>query len=312
MPGECSAFSADIPVVDENGAPITIDIFETPQPTIQVSDISVANGTLVSSDLPAGSAIVSVSEGSTVVTFTNVRRPLGQLQICKKAADTSTATQTFQFSVNGGAPVSVAAGTCSAVMTVVSGPTTVEEVALTNFHIASIAATGPLADNRLTTGPTDNPATVVVKPGTAGTDVTVARFTNAVDTGQLVFCKASPDASLQSTGFVISGTAQIETDNLLWQAALLPGDCTTPFSYLIPVVDPAGNGYPISMSENAHAGVLVTSITIENGTLTDIDPVAQTATAYVKKGITKITYTNELDNNCRSAQTKAGYFSSSC
>ena len=128
-PGNCSGLSADIPVVDDTGNPIPISVAELPQSTALVSNIAVANGTLSASSLTAGTATVSVNMGVTALTYTNVRSPFGSVTVCKKAADASTASQSFQFSVNGGLPVSVAAGSCSPAMTVLAGTATCEESA---------------------------------------------------------------------------------------------------------------------------------------------------------------------------------------
>jgi hypothetical protein len=291
-PGSCSSLSGSIPVVDANGLAIPVSVAEVLQPTAIVSNIAVANGTLVTSNLAAGTSTVNVAVGVTLVTFTNVRTPLGTLQVCKIAADASTATQTFQFSVNGGAAISVPAGQCSPTLSVLSGTASVQEVASTNFHLVGITATGPLNVNRLTTGSTVNPALATVPPGDA-TNTTVVTFTDAVNTGQLTICKTSTEPTLQSTAFAFSYQYTVPGGPVSASASLVPGACSTP-SAAIPVVDAAGNAIPIAITETATLGVDVSSIAVTNGTLTATNLAGGTATANVKQGTTTVTYTNVL------------------
>jgi hypothetical protein len=291
-PGSCSSLSGSIPVVDGNGNPIPVSVAEVLQPTALVSNIAVANGTLVTSNLAAGTSTVNVATGVTLVTYTNVRTPLGTLQVCKIAADASTATQTFQFSVNGGAAISVPAGQCSPTLSVLSGTATVQELGSTNFHLVGVTATGPLNVNRLNTGSTVNPAIATVPPGDA-TNTTVVTFTDAVNTGQLKICKASSEPTLQSTAFAFSYQYTLPGGPVSGSASLVPGGCSAPPT-AIPVVDADGNAIPIAISETATLGVDVSNIAIANGSLTATNATAGTSTANVKSGVTTVTYTNVL------------------
>jgi hypothetical protein len=292
-PGNCSGLSANIPVVDQNGNPIPITVAELPQATAQVSNIAVANGTLITSSTAAGTSTVSVNVGVTVLTYTNVRSPFGSVTVCKKAADASTASQSFQFSVNGGLPFSVPAGSCSPAMTVLAGTATVQEIGVTNFHLVGITAAGPLNDNRLTTGPTVNPATVNVPSGDA-TNGTTVTFTDAVNTGQLKICKASTEPTLANTTFNFEFQYSVNGSNVTGDAALLPGQCSTP-SDPIPVVDAAGNAIPIQVFEDATVGVAVSNIAVDNGSLSGSDLSAGSTTAFVSSEvITTVTFTNVL------------------
>jgi hypothetical protein len=75
-PGECSALSGDIPVVDPNGNPIPVYVTEAATPTVAVSSITVSNGTLVTSNYGNGTATIYVNQGITTVNYTNVRTPV--------------------------------------------------------------------------------------------------------------------------------------------------------------------------------------------------------------------------------------------
>jgi hypothetical protein len=292
-PGSCSGLSANIPVVDAAGKPIPISIAELPQSTALVSNIAVANGTIIASNILSGTSTVSVNEGVTAVTYTNVRSPFGTVTVCKKAADASTAGMTFQFTVNGGAPFSVPAGSCSPAAIVLAGTATVQEVGSTNFHLVGVTAAGPLSDNRLTSGPTVNPATVTVPSGDASNTTTVT-FTDAVNTGQLEICKVSSEPSLANTTFNFEFQYSANGSNVSGNAALTPGQCSTP-SDPIPVVDSAGNPIPIQVFEDASLGVEVSNIAVDNGSLTGSDLSAGSTTAFVSQGVTKVTFTNVLE-----------------
>jgi hypothetical protein len=292
-PGSCSGLSADIPVVDAAGDPIPISIAEAPSPSALVSNIAVANGTLIASNILSGTSTVSVNMGVTDVTYTNVRSPFGTVTVCEKAADASTAGRTFQFAVNGGAPFSVLAGSCAPATVVLAGTATVQEVGSTNFHLVGITAAGPLDDNRLTTGPTVNPATVTVPSGDSSNTTTVT-FTDAVDTGQLEICKASSEPSLANATFNFEFQYSANGSNVSGNAALMPGECSTPAG-AVPVVDSAGNPIPIQLFEDASVGVDVSNIAVDNGTLTGSDPSAGSTTAFVSQGLTKVTFTNVLE-----------------
>ena len=116
--------------------------------------------------------------------------------MCKNAADPSTATQTFQFSVNSGAPISVHAGQCSPPIAVPAGTATVYELGKTNFHLVSVTPSAPVG--RFVSG--TNPVTVSVPFGGVENE-TVVTFTNAVNTGQFKICKVSSEPTLQGVPF---------------------------------------------------------------------------------------------------------------
>jgi hypothetical protein len=178
-------------------------------------------------------------------------------------------------------------------MTVLAGTATVQEVGSTNFHLVGITAAGPLGDNRLTTGPTVNPATVNVPSGDA-TNGTTVTFTDAVNTGQLQICKASAEPSLANTTFNFEFQYNANGSNVSGDAALMPGECSTP-SDPIPVVDAAGNPIAVQVFEDATVGVEVSAIGVDGGTLSGSVLSAGSTTAFVNAGVTKVTFTNVLE-----------------
>jgi hypothetical protein len=95
---------------------------------------------------------LTIGTGITTATFTN--EAFGTIEVCKTAADPSTASQSFDFSVNGAAPIQVHAGQCSLPIAVPAGAATVSEAGVGDFHLVSVTALGPTGDNRLLTGPT--------------------------------------------------------------------------------------------------------------------------------------------------------------
>ena len=95
------------------------------------------DGLLISSNLAAGTATVTVNAGGqTIVTFLNAAVPVvpttGFLQICKVAGSGITVGTYFSFSVAGGTPVTVPAGAapgglCSVAQVVTAGSTLITE-----------------------------------------------------------------------------------------------------------------------------------------------------------------------------------------
>jgi hypothetical protein len=272
-------------VIDPTALPLgsAVSITEQAVPGVVVTDVSVSPaGQDAGSAAPT--AKLTVGSGVTTATFTN--QASGTLEVCKTGADPSTKTQTFQFSVNGAAPISVHAGGCSKPLSVPAGTATVEEVSSPNFHLVSVAANL----SRLVTGPTDNPATVSVPLGGVANETAVT-FTNAVNSGQFKICKVSSEPSLQGIAFHFTysytayGITETGTD------AITPGSCSG-ISVTVPLVDSNGQPVAIKVTEKATATVAVSNIAIDNGTLVASSTAAGTATFNVKQGITIVTYTN--------------------
>ena len=232
-------------------------------------------------------ANLKIGAGFTTATFTN--QAYGTVEICKVAADASTATQSFQFSVNGGAPIWVHAGQCSLPIAVPAGTATVAEAGKANFHLVSVAATGPAGETRVVSG--TNPVTVSTPFGGVENE-TVVTFTNAVNTGQFKICKVSSEPTLQGVTFTFISVYELPNAGPVESIAqLTPGTCSQ-LSANIPVVDPDGNPIDIGVHEESVSGVAVSNIAVQNGTLVSSDPGSGSATLHVNQGFTTITYTN--------------------
>jgi hypothetical protein len=231
-------------------------------------------------------ANLTIGAGITTATFTNMA--YGTIEVCKAAADPSTATQTFQFSVNSGAPISVHAGQCSQPIAVPAGNATVSEAGKTNFHLVSVTATGPAGETRVVSG--TNPVTASTPFGGVENE-TVVTFTNAVNTGQFKICKVSPEPTLQGVTFNFTYTFTFN-NNYEVQVALTPGTCSA-LSAPLPVVGPDGNPLPIHIVEQATPGVVISNIHIENAATASIGQNGE-VTISVPQGVATVTYTNVL------------------
>jgi len=278
--------------LDKSHLPVGSDVSITEEsvPNVQVVGVSVAPASQDTGSAPPTARFTVGSGTVTIATFTN--EAYGTIEVCKKAADVSTGTQTFYFSINGGTPIAVPAGQCSDPISVPAGTATVYESGPGNFHLVGITAIGPTHDNRLVTGSTDNPATVQVPFGGVENE-TVATFTNAVNTGEFKICKASPEPTLQQTvfHFTYSYTLPGVADPVSGTADLKPTQCSA-LSGDIPVVDPAGQPIPVYITEAATASVKVSNVAVANGALVTADYTAGTATINVNEGFTTVTYTN--------------------
>jgi hypothetical protein len=274
-------------IIDEDLVPLGSHVTITEEPTDNVVNTAVS---VQPASNDAGSFVptanLTIGAGITTATFTNMA--YGTVEVCKTAADQSTATQSFQFSVNGGGPISVHAGQCSQPIAVPAGTATVSEAGKANFHLVTVTATGPAGETRLVSG--TNPVTVSTPFGGVENE-TVVTFTNAVNTGQFKVCKASPEPTLQGVSFgfkyhyTVNGT---EVDD---GAVLTPGSCSS-LSLPIPVVDPNGAPIQIYVTEMATPSVAVSNIGVQNGSLTSMDLANGAATFTTNQGISAITFTN--------------------
>jgi hypothetical protein len=274
-------------IIDFDAVPLGSHVSITEQSTDNVVNTAVSVSP-ASNDAGsfAPTANLTIGSGITTATFTNMA--FGTIEVCKVAADASTATQTFQFSVNGGAPISVHAGQCSLPIAVPAGTATVSEAGKTNFHLVSVTATGPTGDNRWISG---NSPVVASTPFGGVENETVVTFTNAVNTGQFKICKASPELTLQGVTFNFTFSYTVNGTTTNGTAALTPGTCSS-LSGSIPVVDPNGLPIPIYVAEAATPTVQVSNIAVQNGNLTASSLANGTATFNTLQGFSTITYTN--------------------
>ena len=166
-------------------------------------------GLLISSDLAAGTAVVTVNPGGqTVATFVNTIPPpptTGFLQICKIAGSGVTLGTNFTFSV-AGTPVTVAAGpplagTCSPALTLAAGQVPIAET-LPSGTVMTAVSTLPSSDLLTASNLAAGTATVTVIAGAQ----TIVTFTDAVTptTGFLQICKVAGTGVVAGTNFTFS------------------------------------------------------------------------------------------------------------
>jgi hypothetical protein len=274
-------------IIDADAVPLGSHVSITEQ---AVTNVSIVGVSVSPAGNDAGSfaptANLTIGSGITTATFTNAA--LGTVEVCKDAADASTATQSFQFSVNGGAAFSVAAGQCSLPVAVPAGTATVLEVGKANFHLVSVSATGPTGASRLVSG--TNPVTVSTPYGGVENE-TVVTFTNAVNTGQFKICKASSEPTLQGVLFTFSYTYTVGNTTFASTVQQVPGTCSALIGP-IPVVGPNGLPIPINVGEGATPTVAVSSIVVANGTATATSTANGTVTFHLNQGIAQVTFTN--------------------
>jgi len=159
-----------------------VTIVETGRPSAQMVGAStIPSNRLVSVNLSASSVTVKVVPGNvssqTIVNVTNRLRPgSGYLKACKIAGSGVAVGTKFNFSVDGGAAVSVPAGPgqgyCAVLGQFSFGPHTITEAASSGTHVSAITVTP--ASRKISTSTSTRTAKVTV-----GSGVTEATFTNS-------------------------------------------------------------------------------------------------------------------------------------
>jgi hypothetical protein len=191
----------------------TATVVENSVPYAQVTAISTIPGDrLISSDLPSGTAEVTIVPGdistTTTVSFTN-KIVTGYIEVCKKAADGTGLTGNFQFTITGAMgftdTVSVPVGSCSDSIQVPAGPVTVTETGTAATYVVDITVQG--GEGALS--PPDlagATVTVGVVPGDVSTE-TIVTFTDSPSI--LKICKVAGDESLlgENFSFTANGTS---------------------------------------------------------------------------------------------------------
>lgn len=235
---------------------------------------------LVSSDLPAGQAAVTINAGGwSIVTFQNARSPIpptGFLQICKVAGAGIVTGTNFVFLV-GGSPVTVPAGpppggSCSAALVEPAGPVTVTETLLSGTVLAAVTTlpSGLLMGSNLAAGT----ATVFVQNG----GQTILTFVDTIPggpptTGFLQICKVAGAGIAVGTNFTftVAGTP------VTVAAGPAPGGTCS-----APLLETAG---PVIILETLPSGTSLTDITtLPNGLLVASNLAAGSATVTVNGG----------------------------
>ncbi len=236
-------------------------------------------GLLISSNLGAGTATVTVSPGGqTIATFIDTIPPVipatGFLQICKIAGAGVVPGTSFAFNA-AGTPITVAAGlgpggSCSAALVVPAGQALITETLpagtiLTN--IATLPDAGLLVSGNLPGGT----ATVTINADAQ----TIASFTDAVTptTGTLQVCKVAGSGLAEGTSFAFIAAGI----PVAIPAGPAPaGSCSPAF------VVPAG---PAIVTETLPPGILLTGVaTSPIGFVASSDLTAGTATVTVNAG----------------------------
>ena len=236
----------------------TVTITEVGQPNVQLvgTSISPKSQNAGSTSTVAVLKVGPVTGSVTAAIFTN--QALGWVEVCKNAADPSTGTQSFPFTVNGGSVFTVHAGQCSQPFQVPAGTASINEIqANPNFYLANVSTKGVTdpTGSRLLSGPTTDPAIVQVVFGGVGNE-TIATFTDAVRMGDFKICKAqtSPDANLQgqSTTFdytyTVNGVTHSGTVSLI--VPLTGATCSGLYGP-IPVVNADGSAVTVAVTEQA-------------------------------------------------------------
>jgi len=263
-------------------------ITETVPAGIVLTSVStLPSGLLVSSNLAAGTATVTVNAGGqTIVTFLNAAVPVipttGFLQICKVAGAGIVVGTPFSFSVAGtpAIPVTVPAGTapggsCSPALVVPPGTTLITETLPAGTALTSVTTlpAGLLVSSNLPAGT----AAVTVNAG----GQTIVTFLNTSPTGTLKICKIA-GSGVPAGGmftFVVAGAS------LTVPAGVAPGTCSAA------LVFPIGTAVPIT--ENVSSGTIPSAISVvPAGAGSNINVAAGSVTATIGAGETDVTFTN--------------------
>ena len=258
--------------------PVTIT--ETLPIGVQLTAVSTTpSGALVSSDLAAGQATVTVNAGGqTVATFQNARIPIsptGFLQICKVAGAGVVTGTNFVFMV-AGTPVTVPAGpppqgSCSAAFVQPAGAVTITETLLSGTVLTAVTTlpSGLLAASDLAAGS----ATVTIQNG----GQTVVTFVDTIPagptTGFLQICKVAGAGIAVGTNFTFS----VAGTPVTVAAGPAPGG-----SCSLALVEPAG---PVTILETLPAGTALTAVTsLPGGSLVSSNLAAGSAIVTVTGG----------------------------
>jgi hypothetical protein len=242
-------------------------------------------GLLVSSNLAAGTATVTVNAGlTTIVTFVNATIPppnTGFLQICKVAGAGIVVGTPFAFSV--AAPLTALSvpagpapgGSCGLALVVPAGPALITETVPAGTALTSVSTlpAGLLVVANLVAGT----ATVTVNAG--GT--TIVTFLNTSPTGLLKICKIAgtgvPTGGMFT--FVVAGTG------LTVPAGPAPGSCSQA------LVFPVGTAVPVT--ETVSSGTVLSAISVVPASAgSNINVSGRSVTATIGAGETDVYFTN--------------------
>jgi hypothetical protein len=296
------SLEGEIPVT--SAVTITEDSFPDVQVTgVSLYPLSAGTTTTTSASIIEPQAGVAGDSGTGVVEATFTNDPQGWVEVCKKFDPwTYDAGYSASFSVNGGAPITVQGGECSAPIEVPAGTATVSELGTSPsslFYLESVStvsASDPIGGRLLTGGgPTladphslpVNPASVTVPYGNESNE-TVVTFTDAIDPTQFKICKQedSYNANLSGQTFDFSWSYERgglgiydevnndPSDSVSLTIGSVPVGQETPgglvCSRLIwgpPAINPDGSTNPITVTEGSTTleGVQADGYTLQGG-----------------------------------------------
>ena len=299
--GSCSG-----PILVQAGS---VTITESPSVGFQLVDVSTLPlDSLVSVNMPGGSAVVTVAAGDvsteTVVRFVNgpVSPGTGQLKICKIAGAGITQGQRFPISANGLIyPAGVPAGPASqggfcvvdssfpvgTVVTVQETPSPTKA-----YQVLSIAVNPP---SRSSGAPDLANGTVKVTIGNGFTEVTFTNIGNT-PTGQLKICKVAGAGVTVGTNFSFTA-APVGGNPLPPQTSTVPAgpgpsgycvlDGTFPLNTQVTVAE------VVSASANQPPSTSVTGIAVAPSGRGGTPSLAKgTVPVTIGSGFTEVTFTN--------------------
>jgi hypothetical protein len=254
-----------------------------PTGTVLTGVSTLPSGSLVSSNLGAGTATVTVNAGgTTTATFIDTVQPpptTGFLQICKVAGAGIVVGTNFTFSV-AGTPVIVPAGPppggyCSVAMVMPSGSALITETVPAGTALTSVSTlpSGSLVSSNLAAGT----ANVTVNAG----GQTIVTFLNTSPTGLLKICK------IAGTGVPVGGmfTFVVAGAGLTVPAGTAPGTCSQA------LVFPIGTAVPIT--ETVSSGTVLSAISVvPAGAGSNINVSGRSVTATIGAGETDVYFTN--------------------
>jgi hypothetical protein len=295
----------------------TITITETAQPNVGVNAITATGYDPVSlqnenrldpsnpPSLANGTASVVVVPGDvstqTIVDFTNFAVPHGVLEVCKYAAQGTSVSGVFQFTVSGSVyssasnALSVPVGACSGPVLVHAGAVTVTELPTAGSQLVEVQ-TNPL-DSLASVNVPGGSAVVTVLAGDVSTE-TVVSFTNSPAAAQLKICK------IGSTGVATGQYFNITANGVTYPVPAGPasqgGSCVFAGTF------PVGVQVMLTETPSPTAAYKLINITVNppeaNSTAPDL--ANGTVTVTTSPSFTEVTFTNIAPTTVNTGQLK--------
>jgi hypothetical protein len=215
--------------------------------------------------------------------------PPGKLEICKASTNGMTG-KLFQYSVAGGAPISVRGGRCS-------GPITVPSMTVRIVELQSDPATDLVkvaarpASRLITTDLPNRTAWVYVVPGSTASNETLVTFTNQPaggNYGNLKICKITESPVYLGRGFSfrVNGGPLITTE--------ASDALADPSTYTCRLAGTFQVGTKLTVTEQLPAGAEVAWIDTEPGDrLLDLNTETASAQVLIGAGVTTLIVDNE-------------------